>query len=140
MRILFDSSAFTKLYANERGSESVEETCQAATAVALSIICVPEVLSALNRKVREGKLSSQDYAAMKARLCEDVADTDTIDLTPEVIARAAVLLETNALRAMDALHIACALEWEAELFVSSDARQISAARKAGLRTKHIQAG
>jgi predicted nucleic acid-binding protein len=36
---------------------------------------------------------------------------------------------------MDALHIACALEWGAEVFVSADARQLAAARRAGLRTK-----
>jgi len=35
------------------------------------------------------------------------------------------------------LHIACALQWEAELFVSADQRQVSAARKAGLRTKLV---
>jgi predicted nucleic acid-binding protein len=46
-------------------------------------------------------------------------------------------LEDNALRAMDALHIACALEWRAELFVSSDKQQIMAAEKSGLITKLI---
>jgi predicted nucleic acid-binding protein len=36
---------------------------------------------------------------------------------------------------MDALHVACAMQWGAELFVSADARQVAAAKKAGLRTK-----
>jgi predicted nucleic acid-binding protein len=38
---------------------------------------------------------------------------------------------------MDALHIGCALEWEAELFVSSDKRQILAAKKAGLKVVSV---
>jgi len=34
---------------------------------------------------------------------------------------------------LDALHIACALEWGAELFVSSDQQQLRAAKRAGLK-------
>jgi len=36
-------------------------------------------------------------------------------------------------RAMDALHVACAIQWGAELFVSADERQVAAAKKAGLK-------
>jgi predicted nucleic acid-binding protein len=36
---------------------------------------------------------------------------------------------------MDALHIACAIEWGADVFLSADARQLAAARRAGLKTK-----
>jgi predicted nucleic acid-binding protein len=46
-------------------------------------------------------------------------------------------LETHPVRAADALQIACALEWETELFVSADKRQISAAKKSGLHTKIV---
>jgi predicted nucleic acid-binding protein len=38
---------------------------------------------------------------------------------------------------LDALHIACALEWKAELFVSSDNRQIKAAKQAGLNIQEV---
>jgi predicted nucleic acid-binding protein len=38
-------------------------------------------------------------------------------------------------RRMDALHIACAIEWGADVFLSADARQLAAARRAGLKTK-----
>jgi predicted nucleic acid-binding protein len=47
------------------------------------------------------------------------------------------ILETYPLRAMDVLHISCAVEWEADLFVSSDKKQIHAAEQAGLKTKLI---
>lgn len=140
MRTFFDSSAFAKRYIAEQGSQEVDDTCQAASALALSVICVPEIISVLNRRVREGGLSSGQYAAARARLAEDVADAEVINLIPAVIGRAIFLLETNALRTMDALHVACALEWGAELFVTCDKRQIRAARKAGLRTKWIEVG
>jgi len=47
------------------------------------------------------------------------------------------MLENNALRAMDSLHVACALEWNADLFVTSDKRQAAAAMRSGLQTAYI---
>lgn len=138
MKTLFDSSAFAKRYVEELGSQEVDDLCRASTALALSVVCVPEILSALNRRLREKRISRHDYLAAKVRLSEDVADAVIVHLTPEVVSRATVLLETSDLRAMDALHVACALEWGAALFVSADQRQSRAARKNGLTTRHIE--
>lgn len=140
MKTLFDSSAFAKRYVEEKGSQAVDDICRATTTLALSVLVVPEIVSALTRRLRERSLSRQDYLAAKNRLSEDVADVVVINLTPAVISRATFLLETNDLRAMDALHVACALEWGAELFVSSDQRQLKAAKKSGLTIRHIAAG
>jgi predicted nucleic acid-binding protein len=60
-----------------------------------------------------------------------------VNLTPDVILTCMTILEANAVRAMDALRVACAVEWGAELFVTSDRRQISAAKKAGLQTRLV---
>jgi predicted nucleic acid-binding protein len=140
MKTLFDSSAFAKRYINERGSQEVYDICQATTTLALSVICLPEILSALNRLMREKCLSDREYHIAKNRLAEDVEDAVIINLTPSVISTTTFLLENNALRAMDAIHLACALEWKAELFVSSDERQIKAAKKAGLHIQYIESG
>lgn len=140
MKTLFDSSALAKRYVEEEGSREVGELCLAATSLALSVICVPEIISALNRRVREKRLSAREYLAAKSRLSEEVADAVVINLTPAVIVRTISLLETNPLRALDAIHVACALEWGAEVFVSCDDRQIRAARRAGLRTRRIGIG
>jgi predicted nucleic acid-binding protein len=137
MKTFFDSSAFAKRYIEEKGSGRVEQLCDEATALALSVICVPEIVSALNRRVREGSLSRIQYREAKACLAAEVADATIVNLVPSVVADAISILETNAVRAMDALHLACALQWNAELFVSSDERQLSAARKAKLRTKKV---
>jgi predicted nucleic acid-binding protein len=42
------------------------------------------------------------------------------------------LLEGNPLRSSDAIQIASALAWHADLFVSADAKQCAAAKAAGL--------
>jgi uncharacterized protein len=137
MKTLLDSSAFAKRYIEEEGSREVDEICLATSVLALSALCVPEIVSALNRRVREKRLSTREYLTAKSRLSEEVADAVIVNLTHEVIGRAVFLLESNPLRTLDAIHVACALEWGAELFVSCDNRQIQAARRAGLRVRRI---
>ncbi len=137
MRTCFDSSAFAKRYIRESGSEQVEEICLQTTALAVSAICLPEIISALCRLRREKVLRKSHYERIKRALMEDLEGIIICNITPEVIGRAVRLLEANPLRAMDALHVACALEWEAEIFVSADRQQIAAAEKTGLRVMSV---
>jgi predicted nucleic acid-binding protein len=137
VKTFFDSSAFAKRYVQEAGSQVVDSLCQEATEVALSVLCVPEILSALNRRVREGFLTDREYAEVKQYLSQDIRDTVIVNLVPQVVSACTKILEASPVRAADALQIACALEWETELFASADKRQISAAKKAGLHTKLV---
>lgn len=137
MRTFFDSSAYAKRYVEEAGSQAVDTLCMAATELALSIVSIPEIISALNRRVRERTLSPRHYEAAKEHLSEDVRDVVIINLMPSVISTCTAILEASPVRAMDALHVACAVQWGAELFVSADKRQISAARRAGLQTRFV---
>jgi uncharacterized protein len=138
MKTFLDSSAFAKRYIDESGSEAVDAICMEATELALSVVCVPEVFSALNWRVRERKLTQQQYREAKNRLLAEVEDAVVVDLTSPVIATCIAILEGNPIRDMGALHVACALQWEAELFVSADEQQIAAAKKAGLRTQLVE--
>jgi predicted nucleic acid-binding protein len=137
MKLVVDSSAFAKRYVFEDGSKIVDRLLQQASQLALCAILVPEIISGLNRRLREQVLSPNDYRRAKQQLMDDVHDAIILQITPAVISRAVKLLENNVLRAMDALHIACALEWQAELFISADRRQVKAAKNAGLHTKYI---
>jgi predicted nucleic acid-binding protein len=137
VKTFFDSSAFAKRYVEEPGSQTVDSLCREATEVALSVLCVPEIISALMRRVREGLLTRREYAEAKQYLSEDIRDATIVNLVPEVLSSCTKILETSAVRAADALHVACALEWETELFVSADRRQISVAKRAGLPTKLV---
>lgn len=137
MKTFFDSSAFAKRYIEEPGSDAVEALCQNATELALAVICVPEIISAMNRRVRERTISQGQYRTIKTCLVTETADLTIINLVPEVVAEALYVLENNAVRAMEALHIACALQWNADLFVSSDNRQLDAAKRAKLLTEKV---
>ena len=137
MKLFLDSSAFAKRFVEESGSQHVDDLCAQATELCLSVICVPEIISALSRQLREKKLTRHDYTRAKQSLSQDVRDAVIINLTPDVIHSSIEVLETAPVRTMDALHIACALVWGADLFVSSDHRQITAARAMTLRTRQV---
>jgi uncharacterized protein len=137
VKTVFDSSTFAKRYIAEPGSEQVDEILQSAAQLGLSALCVPEIVSALNRRVREGVLPQTGYEQAKAQLTADMADAIVLQLTPDVVATAVALLENNILRAMDALHVAGALVWQADLFVTADQRQFAAAQQAGLSAQFV---
>lgn len=137
MKVVTDSSALAKRYVFELGSDKIDYFLQNAKQLGLCTILVPEIISALNRRRREKILSADDYRSIKRQLMEDVHDAVILQVTPAVIARSVKLLEDNVLRAMDALHIACALEWCADLFVTADKRQYKASKSAGILTEFI---
>lgn len=137
MKTYLDSSAFAKRFVNEAGSDQVEHICAQASQLGLSVICVPEIVSALNRRKRDRSLTADQYAEAKRRLLDDIRDADIVNLAAPVIGSAMAVLESNPVRAMDALHVACALEWGARLFVSSDKNQLIAARSSGLKTHQV---
>jgi predicted nucleic acid-binding protein len=137
VKTFLDSSALAKRYVEEPGSEAVDEICAGATGLAVSVLCIPEIISALNRRVRERALTRNAYAQAKRCLANDVRDAQVINLTPPVISACTAVLEASPVRALDALHVACALEWEAELFVSADKKQVHAAKRTGLRTQIV---
>jgi predicted nucleic acid-binding protein len=137
MRIFFDSSAFAKRYIEEPGSDKVEDLCVQATLLGVSSICLPEVISGLCRLSRGSILTKNQYEITKEALLKDFEDIMVCNITPAVIGQTIYILETNTLRTLDALHIGCALEWKAEVFVSSDLRQISAAKKMGLKVVKV---
>lgn len=139
MNVFFDSSALAKRYIDENGSDRVQVVLSSASVLAVSVICVPEIVSALCRRRRERKLSSEEYRSAKAAMLADIDDATVLAITEEVVARALALLEQFPLRSADALHIACASEWSTDLFVSADDRQCQAAKACGLRVEAIRA-
>jgi len=137
VKVVVDSSAWVKRYIEEPGSEALAEILGEASQLGLAIILIPEVISACNRLLREDRLSQEEYETIKDALMTDVNDALILQITPEVTAYAINLLEKNVLRSLDALHVACALAWQAELFVTADKRQLRAATAAGLKTYYV---
>ena len=137
MKMSVDSSSFAKRYIHEFGSDTLDDLLHGASELGLCVILVPEIVSGLNRCLREHTLTARDYRKAKRQLLDDIRDATVLQVTPAVVSCSVKLLERNVLRTMDALHVACALEWQADLFVSSDRRQLEAAMNSGLRTEYV---
>ena len=137
MKVFLDTSAFAKRYVAEQGSDKVMEMCLKADSLVVSVICLPELISTLSRLLREKKLTQADYRKLKGEAMADLTDVDICQITSEVLACVVSLLGSHPLRAMDAIHLACALIVKPDVFVSADHRQLSAARKAGIKTGDV---
>lgn len=137
MKLFFDTSTFIKRYVEESGSDAVESLCSAADDVAVSILLPIEVLATFARLKREKKLTSADYKRIKDELFNDLRDIIIISLTPAIVNNSVNAIEVSSLKALDAIHIGCALEYKPDLFISSDRQQMSAAHKMGLKVKMV---
>ena len=137
MKLAIDSSSFAKRYVQEVGSDKLDRLLERASELAFCVILVPEIVSGLNRCLREQALTIADYRTVKKQLLDDVRDATVLQITPSVVSRSVKLLEGNVLRALDALHVACALEWQADLFVTSDQKQFKAAINTELYSEFV---
>jgi predicted nucleic acid-binding protein len=137
VKVFFDSSALVKRYVSEKGTSVVLSLCESATELGISVICYPEIISALCRLRREGRMNGSQYIAAKQSIALDLRDASLCNISETTVLQSIQLLEDNVLRAMDAFHISAALEWNADVFASSDARQIAAAKKAGLKVQVV---
>jgi uncharacterized protein len=138
VKLFLDSSALAKRYIEEAGSGRVDELLAQASSLGISVLALPEVTSALCRRRREKTLTPKQYIQAKTALVADVGDAEIVHLTDAVVISAVRFLEEVRLRAADALHVACAREWGAGLFVSADGRQCKAARTGGLKVEELQ--
>ena len=132
VNLFADSSALAKRYIFDEKSHDFDELLQRTTNLAVSVLCLPEIVSALCRRRRERVLKPAEYAAAKNALDVDLADAAIVQIVDEVLLGAIRLLETHPLRSSDAIQISSALAWQADVFVSADARQCSAAKASGL--------
>lgn len=111
--------------------------CAEASQIAASVLAVPEIISTFCRLFRERKITEQNYVELKEAFLRDIRDITIINLTPAIVASSLTVLELSPLRAMDALHIACASEEGTDMFVSSDQRQLAGAEILGLKTMKV---
>ena len=100
-----------------------------AESIVVSSLCLPEIISALSRLRREKKLNARQYSQCKRAVIEDFASFEVCQLSSEVLKTTITILEHCELRAADAIHVASAIEARTSRFVSSDAKQIEAAKK-----------
>ena len=126
-----DASALVKLVRDEPESEALRAFVAEADIVSCELI-LTEVPRAIRRAAaRDPHLPLETLVSRAAALLDALA---LLPLDRALVAAAGALVEP-ALRALDAIHLAAAIDASPlDAFVSYDERQAAAARLAGLRT------
>jgi predicted nucleic acid-binding protein len=132
--VYLDASALVKLLVPERESDELNEALAGLTDVIISDLALTEVASALGRRTREGRLTRDEAQRLYREASKLHASSHDVELTPPVHRRAERLMLslTTPLRALDALHLATALDSEAATMVSFDPHLRAAATSQGL--------
>ena len=139
----WDSSALVKLYTPEQDSEYFFELADSTSAaIASSEIALTELLSTFFTKESNGDLvaggAEQAYSALQAYIAAGRLRL----IPPDAIARRAAAQVIRAvargapkrvLRALDAIHVGCAIADGAECVVATDVRLRDAATALGLK-------
>jgi predicted nucleic acid-binding protein len=130
----FDTSAVVKRYVRERGSARVMSLLGEHDFLSSAITLV-EVLSALSRKKRDGELSENNFATTLNRIRSERDQWELVEVGEPVLNRAQEIVQGNVpVRALDAIHIASLVTFEAAAgvsvpFITADGRQRDAAKQ-----------
>jgi predicted nucleic acid-binding protein len=140
--VYLDASALVKLFVPEPGSDDLNQALAGLTNVIVSDLALTEMASALGRRQRERRLTPDEAQRLYREASRLHAGSHHAELTPPIHRRAERLLLSIAmpLRALDALHLATALNEEAMTVVTFDPRLRDAARSQGLFVAPSNAG
>jgi len=130
MNYFFDSSALTKLFSTEMGSDRVISIVEDGSAnIWISDLVRVEIQSAVLRKFRNNEFSEDKLEMILKSIREQFDYFNQIIMSGEIVQEAEQLIatfgKTVGLRSLDALHIACWIlnsenNW---IFVTSDTVQ-----------------
>ena len=137
----FDSSAIVKLYVQESGRVAVLRLLRQHAVVASAILPI-EIRGALRRRAAENTIDSSRLPAALRRLAADRAQWNLLTVSTEILDRTEQIVASNAVRTLDAIHVASAQEFAGRLrghvpFISADHRQIEAAAALGLSVQWV---
>jgi uncharacterized protein len=139
-----DTSALAKRYLTEKGSLRVRRLLDRRADVFYQTFLTPvELASALYRRLRERDITSEELAlTLRAYVTHSHQDYLWVPYSETLMERASTLLAHHALRALDAVQLASALDLKDRLpadelpvtFLSADERLVESARR-----EHLQA-
>jgi uncharacterized protein len=127
-----DTSTLLELIVEEDGSERAMTIWVSADAVASVNLIVVEARAALAAAKRVGRLTDAQLRSAVFEVDALVKELHVVEVTSELVIRAAELAEDEGLRGHDAVHLAAALSVEAAVLSSADTALCTAAERRGL--------
>jgi len=140
--IFADSSALVKRHLAEQGSAWVRTWIAAGqgNTIAIAELAITEVLSALSRRRRQAHLSAHSFARLRDAFLSVVENEYAIiPMTSALLSVASDLVICYPLHALDAIHLASALDARRRignipLLISADLQLLAAATAEGFAT------
>ena len=137
-----DTSAIAKHYIAEVGSKWIQSLIDPISghSIIVSELTLVEFVSVLARRQREKTMTANDAAQYEAQFLYDYKSQYTpVLLSTKIVSQAAQLTKRHVLRALDAIHLASALEIGQRtgtypIFVTADKHLVAAAAGEGLPT------
>lgn len=131
--LLLDTSAAVKLVVPENGWNTMRRLWSQASTVAASQLLIPEFMSAIARRRRQGDLGNR-IAPIITQWSELSARIARVNLDQNVAPIASSLVDRYPLSGADAVHLASALALDLDdaIFATWDERLHTAARAEGL--------
>jgi predicted nucleic acid-binding protein len=140
----FDSGALVKIYAKEPYSEEVILLVSKEPRILFTLLHNLEIRNALRAQTGRGIILLEECEKSLAALDEDIETNRLKFLNPDwgVVYKKAeelsILYTKNILcRALDILHVSCALFFSCTRFITGDKRQAELARKLELKVHLI---
>mgnify|MGYP001170118919 CR=1 FL=1 len=115
IQVYLDTSALVKRYVAEAGSKDVAELLNGSEYQAASVVTEAELPAALGRAWRVGAISERDAQAALRAWEKDREDLLWIQLPQNIARQGGQLAWQDGLRGYDAMHLATALWWQANL-------------------------
>jgi predicted nucleic acid-binding protein len=141
--LYFDTAYLVRCYIPEAGHEAVRALADDQDAIASCELARVEFASAVHRKVRDGWLNSRQAKIVWKQFEMDSGAGHlawlpvSAALFDRACARIRMLERTVSLRALDAIHLACARENGFEEIYSNDRHLLAAAPHFGLKARNI---
>jgi hypothetical protein len=122
--VYLDTSALIKLFVPEPESDVLNQALVGAADVVISDLALTEMASALGRRTRDRLVTTTEARRLLGEAERLATACRRAELTPPTHRRAERLLLTSgsALRSLDALHIALAIDARAATMVTFDSR------------------
>jgi predicted nucleic acid-binding protein len=140
--LYLDTSCLVRLYTKDAGWEKVRALAK-TDSLACCIHGQAECVAVFHRKFREGALTQKELGTLSAEFDRDssAGAYRWLPLSPAVVARVAStfakLPSVVALRAADAIHLACAADAGFAKVYSNDTRLLTAASHFGLTGENL---